>query len=144
MVKTCSPQEFDRRVHNLIREQAVSDPWQRNDALKGILNGLRRHDYFCVIKSESSLKNDPMFEIWAEYPTARREPDWVQRDLSNIWGQLTVRAIESYSAVRKTPEGFESLLLAHFHGSFLTGRISVSGVQIDRNLAMGKNSDRFF
>lgn len=128
----------------MLSERGVADPWQRNDALKGLLSAMRRHDYFTVTKSESTLKNDPMFEMWAEYPIARREPDWVQRDISNVWSQLTVRAIESKCAFRKTPEGFEALFLAHFQGSFLTGRLSVSGVQMDRKLALGKKSDRFF
>ena len=75
-----------------------------------------------------------MFEIWVTYPVARRQPDWVQRDIGNAWARVTEKALESEVAFRMTQNGFEAVLLAKFNQTIISARIYVRGVQLEEYL----------
>jgi len=127
MSHQCSPTEFQRQFEHHLAAFSLADSWQRSDALKRILAFLRQMGYFSVTKSEVTAKNNPMLEVRGQFSLAKRLPDLVQIDLSNLWAADTSDACRSLHAFAKTADGFDMLLLAVFGATVVTCSLHVVG-----------------
>ncbi len=134
MKTVANPFELERKFDVLLNDHSVADIYRREDCLKALCSSLRRNDYFSFVDAKTTVSNYPMFEIWVTYPVARRQPDWVQRDIGNAWARVTEKALESEVAFRMTQNGFEAVLLAKFNQTIISARIYVRGVQLEEYL----------
>ncbi|MBS1713365.1 MAG: hypothetical protein JST30_03425 [Armatimonadetes bacterium] len=127
MSHSCTPTEFQRQFEHHLAAFSLADSWQRGDALRKILASLSRMGYFSITRSEVTTKNHPMLEVRGQFSLAKRLPDLVQVDLSNIWADSTSDACRSVHAFAKTAEGFDMLLLAVFGATVVTCCLHVVG-----------------
>ena len=127
MSSLCNPFEFSRQYQSYVSAYSLADHWQRGDALRDFLNCLKRLGYINVGRSEVTTKNHPMIEVRSQFSLAKRLPDLVQIDLSNIWAEASAGSTHSVHTFEKTNSGFDAYFLSVLGSNVVTYCVRVVG-----------------
>ena len=129
MSSKCSPFEFEKQFQNYLSAYPLADHWQRSDAMKDFLLAVSRLRYFSVAKMEITTKNHPMIEVRGQFSLAKRLPELVQIDMSNVWNEASVRASHAFHTFEKTSLGFDGFFMAVCDNTIITYMIEVAGAR---------------
>jgi len=127
MSSKCSPFEFEKQFQAYLSAYALADHWQRSDAMKSFMLSVARLHYFSVAKMEITTKNHPMIEVRGQFSLAKRLPELVQIDMSNVWNEACSKASHAFHTYEKTSLGFDAFFMAVCDNTVVTYMIEVAG-----------------
>ena len=127
MSSKCDSFEFEKQFLSYLSAYPLADHWQRSDAMKEFLSTMSRLHYFSVRKMEVTTKNNPMIEVRGQFSLAKRLPELVQIDLSNIWNESSLDASHAFHSFQKTASGFDASFMAIYDSILVTYKVEVCG-----------------